>query len=116
MSGASERCHEVESVKGPVGVQSRNFSNGRIYSTGWQARFPLIAGIKAREGRAAEVGRWPRRLGLDDKLACVVAHRSGASDRVTLGCRFKWAARRSLVAANGCQRRRLERRRRCGGR
>jgi len=33
-------------VKGPVGVQSRNFSNERIYSTGWQARFPLIEGIK----------------------------------------------------------------------
>ena len=36
----------VEWVKGPVGVQSRNFSNARIYSTGWQARFPLAEGIK----------------------------------------------------------------------
>lgn len=35
----------VEWVSGPVGVQSRNFSNERIYSTGWRARFPLAAGI-----------------------------------------------------------------------
>jgi nucleoside-diphosphate-sugar epimerase len=32
-------------VKGPVGVQSRNFSNERIYSTGWRPRFPLKDGI-----------------------------------------------------------------------
>lgn len=30
---------------GPVGVQSRNFSNARIYSLGWKARFPLKKGI-----------------------------------------------------------------------
>jgi len=36
----------VEWVKGPVGVQSRNFSNARIYATGWQARFPLIERIE----------------------------------------------------------------------
>jgi GDP-D-mannose 3',5'-epimerase len=35
----------VKYVKGPVGVQSRNFSNERIYSIGWQARFPLKEGI-----------------------------------------------------------------------
>ncbi len=35
----------VRSVPGPVGVQSRNFSNDRIYSTGWQSRFDLKAGI-----------------------------------------------------------------------
>jgi nucleoside-diphosphate-sugar epimerase len=32
-------------VAGPVGVQSRNFSNERIYSTGWRARFPLREGV-----------------------------------------------------------------------
>ena len=36
----------IESVQGPVGVQSRNFSNERIYSTGWRAQFPLVEGIK----------------------------------------------------------------------
>jgi GDP-D-mannose 3', 5'-epimerase len=42
----SGKHFNVEWVKGPVGVQSRNFSNARIYSTGWQAHFPLVAGIK----------------------------------------------------------------------
>lgn len=32
-------------VPGPVGVQSRNFSNARIYSTGWRPRFSLRDGI-----------------------------------------------------------------------
>ena len=32
-------------VKGPVGVRSRNFSNARIYSTGWRSRFSLRDGI-----------------------------------------------------------------------
>jgi GDP-D-mannose 3', 5'-epimerase len=32
-------------VKGPVGVQSRNFSNARIYSTGWRHRFSLYDGV-----------------------------------------------------------------------
>jgi hypothetical protein len=36
---------DVEYVSGPVGVQSRNFSNARIYSTGWQPRFSLRDGI-----------------------------------------------------------------------
>jgi nucleoside-diphosphate-sugar epimerase len=35
----------VQWVEGPVGVQSRNFSNARIYSLGWRARFPLRDGI-----------------------------------------------------------------------
>ncbi len=35
----------VRHVKGPVGVQSRNFSNARIESTGWRAQFPLHSGI-----------------------------------------------------------------------
>lgn len=36
----------VDWVSGPVGVHSRNFSNARIYSTGWRAAFPLVEGIK----------------------------------------------------------------------
>ena len=35
----------IKHVKGPVGVQSRNFSNERIYTTGWKARFFLRDGI-----------------------------------------------------------------------
>ena len=33
-------------VSGPVGVQSRNFSNEKIYSTGWRPRFSLKDGIQ----------------------------------------------------------------------
>ena len=36
---------KIKPVAGPVGVQSRNFSNERIYSTGWQARYSLKDGI-----------------------------------------------------------------------
>lgn len=32
-------------VEGPVGVRSRNFSNAKIYSTGWRPRFSLREGI-----------------------------------------------------------------------
>lgn len=35
----------LKHVPGPVGVQSRNFSNERIYSLGWQARVLLAEGI-----------------------------------------------------------------------
>jgi nucleoside-diphosphate-sugar epimerase len=35
----------IKYVKGPVGVQSRNFSNTKIYSTGWRAKFSLKDGI-----------------------------------------------------------------------
>jgi nucleoside-diphosphate-sugar epimerase len=41
---AGKRIH-VRHVKGPVGVQSRNFSNDRIYTTGWRSRFNLREGI-----------------------------------------------------------------------
>ena len=41
----SGKRFNVEWVKGPVGVQSRNFSNERIYSTGWRARFSTREGI-----------------------------------------------------------------------
>jgi nucleoside-diphosphate-sugar epimerase len=33
-------------VDGPVGVQSRNFSNARIYSIGWKPGFSLAAGMQ----------------------------------------------------------------------
>jgi nucleoside-diphosphate-sugar epimerase len=36
----------LKHVKGPVGVQSRNFSNARIYSLGWQAKVSLEDGIR----------------------------------------------------------------------
>ncbi|MCK9613976.1 MAG: NAD-dependent epimerase/dehydratase family protein [Candidatus Omnitrophica bacterium] len=36
----------IKWVEGPVGVQSRNFSNKKIYSTGWRAKFSLKDGIK----------------------------------------------------------------------
>jgi nucleoside-diphosphate-sugar epimerase len=35
----------IKHVDGPVGVQSRNFSNERIYSTGWKPKFYLKDGI-----------------------------------------------------------------------
>jgi len=35
----------IKHVEGPVGVQSRNFSNERIYSTGWRAKVFLKDGI-----------------------------------------------------------------------
>jgi nucleoside-diphosphate-sugar epimerase len=36
----------IKHVKGPVGVQSRNFSNERIYSLGWKSKFTLRQGIE----------------------------------------------------------------------
>lgn len=41
---AGKKIH-IKHVEGPVGVQSRNFSNARIYSLGWQARVFLEDGI-----------------------------------------------------------------------
>jgi GDP-D-mannose 3',5'-epimerase len=37
---------KIKHVTGPVGVQSRNFSNERIYSLGWKAKVFLEDGIK----------------------------------------------------------------------
>ena len=37
---------QIKPTPGPVGVQSRNFSNERIYSTGWRSQFDLKAGIE----------------------------------------------------------------------
>ena len=36
----------VKHTDGPVGVESRNFSNKKIYSTGWKSKFTLKQGIK----------------------------------------------------------------------
>ena len=41
---AGKRLRTVH-VAGPVGVRSRNFSNQRIYSTGWRAKYSLRDGI-----------------------------------------------------------------------
>jgi GDP-D-mannose 3',5'-epimerase len=45
IAGVSGKKITVKHVEGPVGVQSRNFSNERIYSIGWQSRFNLEQGI-----------------------------------------------------------------------
>jgi nucleoside-diphosphate-sugar epimerase len=36
----------VKHIDGPVGVQSRNFSNARIYSIGWKPKIYLKEGIQ----------------------------------------------------------------------
>jgi GDP-D-mannose 3',5'-epimerase len=41
---AGKKIH-IRHVDGPVGVQSRNFSNERIYSIGWKASYMLADGI-----------------------------------------------------------------------
>jgi GDP-D-mannose 3',5'-epimerase len=42
---ASGKNLNIRHIEGPVGVQSRNFSNARIYSTGWRAKYFLKDGI-----------------------------------------------------------------------
>ncbi|HDH31615.1 MAG TPA: NAD-dependent epimerase/dehydratase family protein [Candidatus Wolfebacteria bacterium] len=37
---------KIKHIEGPVGVHSRNFSNEKIYSIGWQSKFNLKEGIK----------------------------------------------------------------------
>lgn len=37
---------KINHIDGPVGVESRNFSNQKIYSIGWKARFSTEAGIR----------------------------------------------------------------------
>ena len=41
----SGKRFQIKWVEGPVGVQSRNFSNERIYSIGWKSRYSLKDGI-----------------------------------------------------------------------
>ena len=36
----------IKYIDGPIGVQARNFSNKKIYSLGWQAKFSLFDGIR----------------------------------------------------------------------
>jgi GDP-D-mannose 3', 5'-epimerase len=45
VAGVAGKRIRIKSVPGPVGVQSRNFSNDRIYSIGWRSRFDLKKGI-----------------------------------------------------------------------
>ncbi len=45
VAAAAGKQIKVKYISGPVGVQSRNFSNERIYTTGWRARFLLKEGI-----------------------------------------------------------------------
>jgi nucleoside-diphosphate-sugar epimerase len=42
----AEKEIQIKYIDGPVGVQSRNFSNSRIYSIGWGAKYYLREGIK----------------------------------------------------------------------
>ncbi|MFH1086666.1 MAG: NAD-dependent epimerase/dehydratase family protein, partial [Chloroflexota bacterium] len=54
---------QIKHIEGPVGVRSRNFSNARIESTGWQARVFLEEGIRrtypwvAEQVESARTGR-----------------------------------------------------------
>ena len=41
----SGKTIHIKHIDGPVGVQSRNFSNERIYSLGWEAKVFLEEGI-----------------------------------------------------------------------
>jgi GDP-D-mannose 3',5'-epimerase len=45
VADVAEKTIHVKHVAGPVGVQSRNFSNARIESLGWQAKYYLQYGI-----------------------------------------------------------------------
>jgi len=45
IADVSGKRFTIKHVEGPVGVQSRNFSNGRIYSIGWKSRYDLKDGI-----------------------------------------------------------------------
>lgn len=43
---ASGKTLKLKHVKGPVGVESRNFNSKKIFSTGWKHKFSLKDGIK----------------------------------------------------------------------
>ena len=45
VAGIAGKRVNVRHVDGPVGVQSRNFSNARIYSLGWRPKVFLEEGI-----------------------------------------------------------------------
>ena len=46
VAAVSGKSIDIEWVDGPVGVQSRNFSNARMRSLGWEPRFSLRDGIQ----------------------------------------------------------------------
>jgi nucleoside-diphosphate-sugar epimerase len=46
VASVSGKRIRIRHVDGPVGVHSRNFSNGRIESLGWKSRWPLRRGIE----------------------------------------------------------------------
>lgn len=46
VSKIAKKKVKVKHIDGPVGVQSRNFSNAKIYTTGWKAKFDTEAGIR----------------------------------------------------------------------
>lgn len=45
VAAVAKKTIHTRSIAGPVGVMSRNFSNAKIYSIGWQSRFDLKDGI-----------------------------------------------------------------------
>lgn len=45
VADVADKKVKIKWIDGPVGVQSRNFSNDRIYSLGWKAKFSLKKGI-----------------------------------------------------------------------
>jgi nucleoside-diphosphate-sugar epimerase len=65
---------EIRYVPGPVGVQSRNFSNERIYSLGWQAKTSLREGIGVTY-------RWIEQQVRDRLAAAGDAPRGATADR-----------------------------------
>lgn len=46
IAGVANKIINIRHVDGPVGVQSRNFTNSSIYRTGWKANVSLKEGIK----------------------------------------------------------------------
>lgn len=45
VSEVAKKNVNIRRIEGPIGVQSRNFSNERIYSLGWRSQFDLKRGI-----------------------------------------------------------------------
>ncbi len=45
VSEVAKKKVKIKYIDGPVGVQSRNFSNERIYSLGWKPQFQLSDGV-----------------------------------------------------------------------
>jgi GDP-D-mannose 3', 5'-epimerase len=61
VASVSNKRVNVRHVDGPVGVHSRNFSNGRIEALGWRSQWPLRRGIEATYPWVAEQVRAARR-------------------------------------------------------